>query len=185
VAETEIPEHLVAKPLCTAAEAALRLPINPPKPGYYAIFIDDPHSLHPSPFEKILLQKMTRLIYIGIATKSLFQRLVKQDLRHEGGRSTFFRAVGPILEYWPLPGSLAGMKNQNNYRFSPGDTAKIVSWINKHLLVSWVEANPALPKVEQALIRTYCPVINTHHNPQAVPELADLRHQCRIIARVR
>ncbi len=173
----------MAAPLCTAAEAAARVPIKPPKPGYYAIFIDDPCTL-PSPFQRFLLQKMTRLIYIGIATKSLFQRLVKQDLRHEEGRSTFFRAIGAILDYRPLPGSLTGMKNQNNYRFSPEDTAEIITWINKHLLVSWIEANPALPKVEQALIRKYCPIINTHHNPQAVPELADLRHQCRMIARI-
>ena len=53
------------------------------------------------------------------------------------------------------------MKNQNNYKFSTRNTAEIIRWIDNQLLVSWVEANPALKGTEKALIQQYCPIINT------------------------
>ena len=76
------------------------------------------------------------------------------------------------------------MKNQKNYKFSTSDTAEVVRWIDNHVLVSWVEANPALQGIEQALIRQYCPIINTKHNQHAVAHLAALRRECRRIARM-
>jgi len=178
MAEPEIAEQFIAAPICTAAEAPQRVPDTP---GYYAIFIDEPSKL-PKPFRDPLVQKGTTLIYIGIATGSLLERLVKQDLLHQKP-STFFRAIGAILGYRPPPGSLAGMKNQHNYRFSVSDTNAIITWIREHLSVNWSETTPAVAEFEQSLIRKHSPVINTDANPSPVQELAALRYECRIIAR--
>lgn len=55
----------------------------------------------------------------------LFNRLFEHALRHQNP-STFFRAIGAILGCRPVPGSLAGIKNQKNYKFSTNDTAEVV-----------------------------------------------------------
>jgi hypothetical protein len=61
------------------------------EPGFYSIFVDVPDAL-PEPFNAHLRRKQTNLLYIGIATDSLLTRLVDQDLHHQKGPSTFFRA---------------------------------------------------------------------------------------------
>jgi hypothetical protein len=152
-----------------------------PHNGYYAIFVDDPISLKGT-FHDLLDRRATKLIYIGIAGTSLYQRLVKQDLQHQRP-STFFRAIGPILGYRPPPGSLKRMRNKYNYRFGLEDTSEIIAWINEHLSVNWLEATPALKTVETLLIKTYSPIINTEDNPNPAIELANLRAECRMIAR--
>jgi len=169
---------VLSRPLCRAAEAPVRVPT---QPGYYAIFVDDPEHL-PSPYGDLLQQRATELIYIGMATISLRERLVEQDLRHRR-HSTFFRGIGAILEFRPPSGSLVGKANQNNYRFSGSDTAAIVDWIDAHLSVNWTEADPALKATESSLIHARRPILNTTHNPDPVPQLATLRDECRRIAR--
>ena len=94
--ETETVERLVLGPKCTAAQSLSRVPLTP---GYYTIFIDDGGVL-PSLYGDLLLQRATSLIYIGIATVSLYGRLVEQDLQHRRS-STFFRGIGSILGYRP------------------------------------------------------------------------------------
>jgi hypothetical protein len=178
VEDCGIPEEFIRAPKCSARDAAGQVPRTP---GYYAIFIDDPCAL-PSPFQDLLIQRGTKLLYIGIATVSLYDRLVKQDLRSEG-HSAFFRGIGCIRCRRPERGSLVGKKNQNNYTFSPPDKAKIIEWINQHLSVNWIKAKPALKSIEKCLIRKYCPIINTMHNPSRVQKLAELRRECRMIAR--
>jgi hypothetical protein len=175
--QAEAVERLVSGPACTAAEAPARVPRNS---GYYAVYVDDAKHL-PSPYRDLLLQRVTDLVYIGIATTSLSQRLVEQDLRHRGP-STFFRGIGAILGYRPQQGSLVGRKNQNNYRFSVADTAAITRWIDAHLSISWAEAKPAHRRIESSLIRQHRPILNTTHNPESVAELAALRAECRRIA---
>jgi hypothetical protein len=176
--DTELPDEILASRKCSAAEALRRAPA---RPGYYAIFVDSPNQLQ-SPFSNLLLERRTRLIYIGIATKSLRQRLVEQDLLHRQP-STFFRGIGAILGFRPSPGSLFGKSNQTNYKFSPEDTKQIIAWIDEHLSVSWIEADPAIEEVERGLIRKHFPIINTDDNPKPVLELAALRRECRMIAR--
>ena|SRR5215469_7814035 len=177
MAKTEDLDRLVRKPICSAAKALERVP---PKPGYYTIFIDSPGEL-PSPFSKLLVQRKTKLIYIGIATRSLYQRLIEQDLFHKKA-STFFRGIGAILNFRPPVGSLVGKRNQNNYRFNPADTKEIISWIQHHLRVGWIKEDPALETEESRLIKKHCPIINTEYNPNPVPELASLRSECRTLA---
>jgi hypothetical protein len=101
MAESGISRRLVTKAIYTAADAPEVVPV---KAGYYAIFIDNAAAL-PSPFRELLVQRATRLIYIGIANRSPHERLVEQDLRHREP-STFFRGMGAILGYRSVAGSL-------------------------------------------------------------------------------
>lgn len=153
----------------------------PTRPGYYAIFVSQPDLLG-QPFGQILQSRGTCLIYVGIATSSLRRRLVDQDLHHKKP-SSFFRGLGVILGFRPPVGSLVGKVNQNNYRFNPADTGEIISWINEHLSVSWVDAVRADKGAEKKAIEKLRPLINTTYNPDRLPELAQLREECRRIAR--
>lgn len=161
--------------------AALAADVIPSRPGYYSIWIDDPDNL-PQLYADWLRADETKLIYVGIATKSLLRRLVEQDLQHKSP-STFFRGIGPILGYRPVKGSLVGKSNQNNYKFSKEDTASIIGWIESHLSVRVVEESPTSGNTEAGVIRNLCPLLNTTHNPDALGELAQLRKECREIAR--
>src|SRR5690348_2804311 len=85
MAKVENLEQLVAATTCAAVDVPTA---DPSGPGYYAIFVKEARAL-PSPYRERLKQHSTTLIYIGIAEKSLFKRLVEQDLRGKG-HSTFF-----------------------------------------------------------------------------------------------
>lgn len=150
------------------------------KPGYYSIWINNPNAL-PNVFANKLIQKQTELIYIGIATKSLHERLVQQDLNHQSA-STFFRGIGSVLGYQPTKGSLWGKSNQNNYKFSPSDTASIIQWLIKNISLRFVLVPNATKDIEAGAIMKLCPLLNTQHNPDSMPELAALRDECRKIA---
>lgn len=153
----------------------------PDLPGVYSIFIDSPLSLQ-SPFREYQDRNGHRIIYIGIATKSLLKRLVDQDLRHKQA-STFFRGMGTILGYRPPKGSLRDKKNKNNYRFSDDDTQTIIHWINNHLLLKYIICEPnQAEEVEEKAIFEIKPIVNTNHNPEKIRELAELRELCRKIA---
>ena len=146
--------------------------------GLYSIFVDSADSV-PSPFKEELKERNTKLLYLGQASKSLEDRLVKQDL--EGGTSTFFRGIGAILGYRPPRGSLRGKSNQNNYRFSPRDKKKIMEWISLHLRARWCECDPN--QLEQPSIERRAPLLNTTYNPRPFLPLATLREECRKYAR--
>jgi hypothetical protein len=176
-------EHIAAllidnKSRCPAREAEQRVP---PTPGLYAIFVNSADALRqPSPGLCAIPQN--KLLYIGIATKSLVARLVEQDLHHLKA-SSFFRSLGAVLGFKPPVGSLLGRKNQYNYRFSPSDTGTIIEWINAHLLVQWLCTSRALAAVEKEAIRQHSPFLNITHNPTPSPEVKRLRALCRTLAR--
>lgn len=150
-------------------------------PGIYAMFLDSPDSL-PEPFAGIQERQPDKPIYIGKASSSIQKRCHDQDLRHKSA-ATFFRTIGAVLGYTPPRGSLVKAKNKNNYKFSPADTAKIIQWLDEHVTVSAIEISPEeIKTVEPALIRNVMPLLNTQCNPQALPELAELRARCRAIA---
>jgi len=60
----------------------------PRRPGLYPIYVDRAGAM-PLPFSSALKHRKTRLLYVGTASKSLYDRLVRQDLRQRGA-STFF-----------------------------------------------------------------------------------------------
>lgn len=148
--------------------------------GFYAIFIDDASAV-PEPFCDVLRQRETDLIYVGIATTSLATRLLRQDLRQQG-HSTFFRSLGAVLDYRPVPGSLAAMKRKQNYVFAPDDKAALRLWVEQHLSVRVVEEVSPSSADEQQAIAELCPLLNLRHNPQKLHELELLRSECRRIA---
>jgi hypothetical protein len=171
--------HRLANDAVTPARDAEK--IVPCGPGFYSIIVDDPMNL-PEPFGSILSKRGTPLLYIGVASKSLQERLVTQDLRHKRP-STFFRGIGAILGFRPPRGSLIGKGNQNNYRFDRADTEEIIAWIDKHASVRYIEVDTSQhPKAEALAISQHRPLVNKHHNPQALSVLEDLREECRRIA---
>lgn len=163
--------------MCAARYAPERVPS---MPGYYGIYLD-----HVDTIRGLLPTSVhvpdQRLIYVGIATISLRQRLVDQDLRHQSPAS-FFRSVGAVLGYRPPKGSLVGRRNQQNYAFTLGDRGRIRLWIERHLLVSWVSVEP-LRHIEKSLIAEIRPLFNIQHNPEPNELLINLRQECRCIAR--
>ena len=154
---------------------------SPQKAGYYSIWIDTPDSL-PEPFATELKTRGNNLLYVGIASKSLYSRLIEQELRHKKP-ATFFRSLGAVLNYKPPMGSLANKRNQNNYRFSHADTQEIKEWIKDHLRVLYVECDSIELNFEKSIIEESTPLFNSSHNPQKSERLSALRSECREIAR--
>ena len=152
----------------------------PDVPGLYCIRISNPELLPPL-FAQHLKERGHNILYIGIATTSLYQRFLGQELRARG-HGTFFRGIGAVLGFRPSKGSLRNKANKNNYTFSAADEKAIIAWINKHLLVNWVAFGGDLEDTETHLIREYLPLMNTAKNPAVLEELAVLRKECRNIA---
>lgn len=156
--------------------------INMHHPGIYAIFVKNPTDL-PEPFQSKLIQRKHQCLYIGKTESNLTQRLVQQDLRHKQA-SAFFRSLGAILKFRPIRGSLIGMKNQNNFKFSPSDTATIIEWINEHTEIKWVSTSSGEAKImEQEIISYARPLLNLRDNPDSLEEVRSLLRECRRIAR--
>jgi hypothetical protein len=151
-------------------------------PGLYAIFVSAPSTL-PHPFSSRLIEKRTRLLYVGRAKDSLYARLCEQELQHKSA-ATFFRGLGAVLGYRPASGSLLGMRNQYNYRFTDEDTAAVIQWIEKHVAVRWMALGVAETVLLESLaIMALQPLFNAKHNPDPSVELATLRRECRRVAR--
>lgn len=151
----------------------------PAQPGIYCIRIADPAKL-PEAFATHLNNRNHNILYIGIATTSLRQR-IGQELWAEG-HGTFFRGLGAVLGYRPPAGSLINKKNKKNYTFSAADQASIIQWINAHLLINWIKFENDFESMESTLIKQYLPLLNTSKNPAKLKELAALREECRKIA---
>lgn len=152
----------------------------PDQPGLYALRIKDIKNL-PSTFSKELALRKHNLIYIGIASKSLLKRMVRQELRAKG-HGTFFRSMGALLGHLPPKGSLNNKSNKRNYTFSIADESKIIEWMNNNLLVNWIVKKENLEPFETQLILKHNPLINIAKNPLAIQELKALRAKCVEVA---
>ena len=154
----------------------------PNTPGIYAIRIKSPDLLPPE-FSQELKRRGETLLYIGQASKSLQKRLWEEEL-HAQRPATFFRSIGAILGYYPPKGSLRGMRNQSNYKFSSSDNTKIIKWIQDNLLVNFVECTSnTLDTIEKSIIKETTPIVNIQDNPRPFELLRKLREYCREIAR--
>jgi hypothetical protein len=151
------------------------------KEGYYSIWISDPKKM-PAIFYEELVKRKTSLIYIGIASGSLYKRLYLQELQHRNA-ATFFRSIGAVLGYRPEPGTLVGKRNQNNYKFSQEHTKAIVEWINDNLEIAFHYGSTADSSIEKMLIAKYKPLLNWTHNPEPFMPLKYLKDECRFVAR--
>ncbi|MCB0745949.1 MAG: hypothetical protein KDC90_00665 [Ignavibacteriae bacterium] len=152
----------------------------PHNPGLYCIRIKKPKLFKPS-LQQVLEERKHNIIYIGIASQSINKRL-GQELWAKG-HGTFFRSLGAVLGFTPEPGSLLGKRNQNNYKFSKSDEAKIIKWIETNLLVNWVSMDSGFEQLETQLLQKYLPLLNIAKNPGAVQEVSLLRNRCKEIAR--
>lgn len=160
--------------------AAIVDKIVPPKAGVYCIRISDKNTL-PTPYDKLLAARGHDIIYIGIASSSLKTRFLNQELRAIG-HGTFFRSIGAVLGFRPIKGSLSNKTNKYNYTFSSEDEVKIIEWINKNLIVNWVEVDNGFQIIESTLLNKYLPLLNLSKNPSALIELTKLRAECVGIA---
>ena len=155
--------------------------IVPSSPGIYCIRVKE-YSALPAPYDKIIKEKHHNIIYIGIATQNLNERLLNNELRAKG-HGTFFRSIGAILGYLPVEGSLNNNVNKSNYKFSSEIRNSIIDWINDNLFVNWIELEENLNQIESLLIQQYYPLLNIKHNPIVNKEFTDLRKKCIKIAR--
>lgn len=154
--------------------------IVPHSPGLYCIRISNVNKL-PKPFNTILADRQHNIIYIGIASESLYRRFLSQELKAKG-HGTFFRSIGALLGHRPPKGSLVNKANKRNYKFSAFDEQKIIKWINENLKVNWIDFSGDFEILETELIIKYRPLINLAKNPSALQELSDLRKLCVQIA---
>jgi len=151
------------------------------KEGYYSIWISNSKAL-PEPFNQELIKRKTTLLYIGIASSSLYKRLYQQELQHKNA-ATFFRSIGAVLGYTPEQGTLCGKRNQNNYKFKQKDTNAIIEWININLEVSFHYCPTNDESLEKMLIAKHKPLLNWTHNPEPFLPLKQVKDNCRAIAR--
>ncbi|WP_367183287.1 GIY-YIG nuclease family protein [Christiangramia sp.] len=95
---------------------------------------------------------------------------------------TFFRSIGTVLQFTPIPGHLKNKANQKNYKFSTTDTEKITNWLleNTEFTIFPLTDNFI---IEKDLIERYCPLLNHTYNPLKLEELQWDREKCRSIAR--
>lgn len=122
------------------------------------------------------------IIYIGIATESLFERLWNEELNCHSP-ATFFRSIGAMLGCMPPKGSLYG-KSTRNYKFSDPDEEKIRVWMRRSLLVNYVLVKKSdLNDIEDRLIKKYMPLENIKGNPQASVAIKEARRRCLEFAR--
>jgi hypothetical protein len=152
----------------------------PDEPGLYSIRIKDADALS-GVFHTELIDRKHNILYVGIASKNLHKRL-GQELWAKG-HGTFFRSLGAMLGYRPEQGSLVGKANQNNYKFSTTDEAKLIRWIEENILVNWVVTSEQLKETEHQLIRQHLPLLNLAGNPKALKELTDARNECKSVGR--
>jgi hypothetical protein len=158
-------------------KAELHIPNNS---GMYCIRLNTSEAI-PKDFNQHLVERNHNIIYIGIATQSLAKRFFNQELRAKG-HGTFFRSLGAMLGYSPVPGSLMDKANKRNYKFSKNDEAKIIQWIDEHLLINWISLSGEFEQLETRLILKYKPLLNIAKNPMALQKLSELRAECVRIA---
>jgi hypothetical protein len=151
----------------------------PKEAGVYSLRIKDP-SILPASFSNELSERKHNLIYIGIASRSLYKRLA-QELQAKG-HGTFFRSIGATLGFLPEKGSLNNKKNKRNFTFSASDEIQIKEWIYENILVNWINMNEGIEEFETQLILEYKPLLNIAKNPVALSELKGLRAKCVEIA---
>lgn len=146
----------------------------PPQPGIYCIKLTTDGEL-PAKFGTL---NEHRILYIGIASSSLKERLWDEEL-HDKLPATFFRSIGAMLGFLPPKGSLVGKSNTRNYRFSPTDKKEIQAWMHQNLSVNFIVLpSMGLAEIEKGLIKKLKPFVNIQHNPCASKELRNARKKC-------
>jgi hypothetical protein len=143
--------------------------ILPDSPGLYAFYLDENVRLPDLFAEELRLLPDNRLLYVGQASRSLYERVWNQECRHRSP-GTFFRSIGVMLGFI----SPAGGKN---FKFAPDDQNAIKAWIANSLRVAWSH-DPVADEIgpaEKAIIKAMTPLLNLKDNPRKFQELERLR----------
>ena len=147
--------------------------------GFYSIRLKKSAVL-PRRYQMIFKGRGNRIIYMGKAQRQALGKRLDQELKHTSP-GTFFRSIGAVLGYEPIPGSLRNAKNKKNYKFSKSDTMKITEWLNESVEV-FVVSYVGNFSIESRIIAKYLPLLNLVGNPQKCIELIEDRKRCRMIA---
>jgi hypothetical protein len=148
--------------------------------GLYCIRLRDNVKLSVR-YNCILDKRGNKIIYIGKAQGQSLKERLSQEVFHTSP-GTFFRSIGVVIGFTPIPGHLKGKSNQKNYKFSKSDTKAITDWLIENTEFA---VHPVVNKdfsIEKDLIKKYCPLLNDTHNPLTLAELKTDRKKCREIA---
>lgn len=149
----------------------------PKDPGLYCIKIRK-GVYFPKDYGKI---REDRIIYIGKTETSLYKRLWEDELNHKNP-ATFFRSIGAMLGKRPPKGSLFGSTSRN-YEFDYMDTEYIKKWMRQSLFVNFLPIpKNQIKKIENKLIKKYCPLVNIQGNPNKSKAIQEARKECVKIA---
>lgn len=129
----------------------------------------------PKKYQKILDKKKNRVIYIGKAERQTLANRLSQEFYHTSA-GTFFRSIGAVLQFIPIPKHLGNKSNQKNYRFSKSDTESIITWLTNNVEICVANHSVGFD------IEKYKPLLNHTHNPEKCQELIYDRKKCRLIA---
>jgi len=162
----------------------------PKKPGLYSVFLSDGSELG-------LFGQPGRLLYIGIAKNSLYDRDFAQHFSDgKTGRSTLRRSLGAILketlELVAIPrGGKNDSKSCENYKFTLTGEKDLTNWMRANLEIGYWVPEPdinykQLREKEKAVTIKLKPSLDldnrtSRYNPLA-DKLRELRGICKIEA---
>ncbi len=150
-------------------------PLGVPKcPGIYAVFLRDGADLKNVPLGQ------GKLIYIGIASNSLFKR---SHFRHPASSSSTLRrslgALEVVQGLRPRPrGHGKSPEDFTHYWFDGSGEADLSCWMTTYLQLRYTCHPPKdkLGEIEKTLIRERSPVLNIQNaDHKFVPQLLKLR----------
>ena len=147
--------------------------------GLYCIQLKKTSKL-PDRYQNILDERENRFIYIGKAQGQTLRERLSQEVYHTRP-GTFFRSIGAVLGFTPIPGHLNCKSNQKNYKFSKTDTKEITNWLLENTEYSIYPVKLDF-SIEDEIIKKHCPLLNNKHNHKTLKELKDDRKKCRVIA---
>lgn len=106
------------------------------------------------------------VIYTGITSNGLRNRIGNQHLGTNAGRSTLRQSLGCLMGYTQIPRDLNKLENRMA-RFNDSDEALLLDWIKDNLLFYYLP-NAESEKLEEELIATFNPPLNIQGNHKPI-----------------
>ena len=135
----------------------------PKENGNYIVTIRDVNNL-PTHGSKIVtpLFRGQDVIYTGITSKGLRNRIGNQHLGKNAGRSTLRLSLGCLLGYTLIPRDKSNPDN-GMVRFNDPDEALLLEWMRDNLLF-YYQPNESPHELEAELIQSLNPPLNLQGN---------------------
>ncbi|KAE8766142.1 GIY-YIG nuclease family protein [Georgenia thermotolerans] len=147
----------------------------PNGPGLYAWWCEPglvPDLAHAPDGPTVSKDGRLELLYVGLTTGTLRQRIVGNHLGNRTGSSTLRRALGAWL------GEAEGWQREwrsGRQQHSSTSEAELTRWMRENLYLTWVR-HPNPSDVEADVIRLLLPPLNYVHN-SAHPNYSELRRR--------